>query len=267
MHVFQVSGYTSSEPSTTASASMTTSTTGNFDFLSPLTLVGRFSTGGGIKQETNVDHKTLSSQIVYRDPVTILRNNLGNVTVPHGAICVGRQEKMNSAGIVSVETENSDNFTLLPLEYQFYTIPTGGTEQPTISKNPSQSFSIDVGGVKDRNPSKFIGILNINAGITGVPVIVGTSAESFLTDNIASDENSSVIPTDNIASDENSSVIPIDNIASDENSSVILIDNIASDENSSVIPANFPVLVTHQPILPNVLYQSQALSPKFIVKK
>ena len=225
MHVFQVSGYTSSEPSTTASASMTTSTTGNFDFLSPLTLVGRISTGGGIKQGTNVDHKTLSRQIVYRDPVSILRNYLGNGTVPHGAICVGRQEKMNSTGIISVETGNSDNFTLLPLQYQFYTITSGGTVQPTISKNPSQSLSIDIGGVKDRNPSHFVGILNINAGITGVPVIVGTSAESFLTENIA------------------------------------------SDENSSVIPANFPVLVTYQPVLPNVLYQSQVLNPKFLVKE
>ena len=225
MHVFQVSGYTSSEPSTTASASMTTSTTGNFDFLSPLTLVGRINTGGGIKQETNIDHKPLSRQIVYRDPVSILRNNLGNVTVPRSAICVGREEKMNSAGIVSVETGNSDNFTLLPLQYQFYTITSGGTVQPTISKNPSQSFSVDIGGVKDRNPSQFVGILNINADITGVPVIVGTSAESFLTDNIA------------------------------------------SDENSSVIPASFPVLVTPQPILPNVLYESQVLSPEFLVKK
>ena len=225
MHVFQVSGYTSSEPSTTASASMTTSTTGNFDFLSPLTLVGRISTGGGIKQGANVDHKTLSRQIVHRDPVSILRNNLGNVTVPHGAICVGRQEKMNSAGIVSVETGNSDNFTLLPLRYQFYTITSDGTVQPTISKNPSQSLSVDIGGGKERNPSQFVGILNINAGVTGVPVIVGTSSESFLTDNIA------------------------------------------SDENSSVIPANFPILVTQQPILPNVLYQSQVLSPKFLVKK
>ena len=225
MHVFQVSGYTSSEPSTTASASMTASTTGNFDFLSPLTLVGRISTGGGIKQETNVDHKTLLRQIVCRDPVSILRNNLGNVTVPHGAICVGRQEKINSAGIVSVETSNSDNFTLLPLQYQFYTLTSGGTVQPTISKNPSQSFSIDIGGVKDRNLSQFVSILNINAGITGVPVIVGTSTESFLPDYIA------------------------------------------SDENSSVIPSNIPVLVTHQPILPNVLYQSQVLSPKFLVKK
>jgi len=225
VHVFQVSGYTSSEPSTTASASMTTSTTGNFDFLSPLTLVGRISTGGGIKQGANVDHKTLSRQIVHRDPVSILRNNLGNVTVPHGAICVGRQEKMNSAGIVSVETGNSDNFTLLPLQYQFYTITSDGTVQPTISKNPSQSLSVDIGGGKERNPSQFVGILNINAGVTGVPVIVGTSSESFLTDNIA------------------------------------------SDENSSVIPANFPILVTHQPILPNVLYQSQVLSPKFLVKK
>ena len=225
VHVFQVSGYTSSEPSTTASASMTTSTTGNFDFLSPLTLVGRISTGGGIKQGTNVDHKTLLRQIVYRDPASILRNNLGNVTVPHGVICVGRQEKMNSAGIVSVETGNSDNSSLLPLQYQFYTITSGGTVQPTISKNPSQSLSIDIGGVKGGNPSQFVGILNINAGITGVPMIVGTSAESFLTDNIA------------------------------------------SDENSSVIPPNFPVLVTHQPILPNVLYQSQVLSPKFLVKE
>ena len=224
MHVFQVSGYTSSEPSTTASASMTTSTTGNFDFLSTLTLVGRISTGGGIKQETNTDHKPLLRQIVYRDPVSILRNNLGNI-VRHGAICVGRQEKMSSAGIVSVETGNSDNFTLLPLQYQFYTITSGGTVRPTISKNPSQSFSVDIGGVKDTNPSQFVGILNINAGITEVPVIVGTSAESFLTDNIASDENSSVIPT------------------------------------------NFPVLVTHQPILLNVLYQSQVLSPKFLVKQ
>jgi hypothetical protein len=150
---------------------------------------------------------------------------LGNVTVPHGAICVGRQEKINCAGIVSVETSNSDNFTLLPLQYQFYTITSGGTVQPSISKNPSQSFSVDIGGVKDRNLSQFVGILNINAGITGVPVIVGTSAESFLTSNIA------------------------------------------SDENSSVIPANFPKLVTHKPILPNVLYQSQVLSPEFIVKK
>jgi hypothetical protein len=204
---------------------MTTSTTGNFDFLSPLTLVGRFSTGGGIKQETNVDHKTLLRQIVYRDRVSILRNNLGSVTVPHGAICVGRQKKVNSAGIVSVEIGNSDNFTLLPLQYQFYTITSSGTVQPTISKNPSQSFSVNIGDVKDRNPSQFVGILNINAGKTGVPMIVGTSAESFL------------------------------------------IDNIASDENSSVILANFPVLVTHQPILPNVLYQSQVLSPKFLVKK
>lgn len=225
MHVFQVSGYTSSEPSTTASASMTTSTTGNFDFLSSLTLVGRISIGGGIKQETNVDHKTLSRQIICRDPVSILRNNLGNVTVPHGAICVGRREKMNSAGIVSVEAGNSDNFTLLPLQYQLYTITSGGTVQPTISKNPCQFFSVDIDGVKDRNTSQFVGILNFNADMTGVPVIVGTSAESFSTDNIA------------------------------------------SEENSSVIPANFPVLVTHHPILPNVLYQSRVLSPKFLVKK
>jgi hypothetical protein len=198
---------------------MTTSATGNFDFLSPLTLVGRVSTGGGIRQETNVDHKTLPRQIIYAVPGGILRNNQGNVTensaVLQGAACVGSQEKMSCSIIVSKETGKSDSFAIVPLQCQLYII-SGDTVQPTSSKNPSQSLSIDIGGDKDRSPSQFVGVLNLNAGSSGVPVVVGTSADSFL---------------------------------------------VASEGNANVITANFPVLVTHQPLVPNVFYQSQVLSP------
>jgi hypothetical protein len=148
-----------------------------------------------------------------------MREMSDTLPVLHGATCVGRQERINSSGTVSVETGNSENFTVLPLQCQLYKITSGGTVQPTMSKNPSQSFSIDIDGVKDRNPSQFVGVLNFNAGSSGVPVIVGTSAESFPTAKFA------------------------------------------NEENSHVIPANFPVLVTHQPMVPNVVYQSQDLSP------
>lgn len=226
MHVFQVSGYTSSQPSTTASASLMTSTTGNFDFLSPLTFAGRDNTGGGVGQETDTGHETLSEQVLYSVSDNILKNNWGNVSQMlvglNGATGGARQEQMNSSSSVSLVTRISgtiDNFTGPSLYGQLFKTACGGRVQSVISKNPGQTFNIDINGIKNRNPPQIVGLISLNVGSTGVPMSVVTSAVSSLAGNVA------------------------------------------SEQSLNVIPANFPILITHQPVVPNVMYQSQVFSP------
>lgn len=211
MHVFQVSGYTSSQPSTTASASLTTSTTGNFDFLSPLILAGRdSSTTRGVGWATNTNCKTLSRQVDNGVSCIILGNSPGNVSETD----VARQEKMNSFGSVSLQTGidgASDNFIVPLLQDQVFKITSDGT---VISKNPSQPVSIYTNGVKDRNLPVLFRVINLDIGSTGVSMSIGTSANSSLSDNVA------------------------------------------NEQNLNVIPLNFPIMVTQQPLVPNVLCQS-----------
>ena len=59
VHVLQVSGYTSSQTSTTTSACLTTPTAGNFAFLSPFTIpvsfAGDVDTGGGTSRSLSLN--------------------------------------------------------------------------------------------------------------------------------------------------------------------------------------------------------------------
>ncbi|XP_023721247.1 uncharacterized protein LOC111872013 isoform X4 [Cryptotermes secundus] len=203
----QVSGYTSSQPSTTTSDSLTTSATGNFVFLSPLTLAGRNNTGAGVEQ----DSKTLPRQDV-RVPGSILGNDQGNISETlaglGGAAAVCKQGQMNSSG-------SSDNCTTLALQGNLFETAAANTVQPVVLKTPDQSCSIDVAGVRK---AQLVHMINLNVGNTGVPVFVGTSGSSLLTGNVA------------------------------------------SGHSLNLIPATLPVEVAYQPMVPNVLYQSQVYS-------
>lgn len=208
VHVLQVSGYTSSQPSTTTSASLTTSATGNFDFLSPLTLAGRNNTGAGVEQ----DSKTLPRHDVVRVPGSILGHDQGNVSETlgglGGAAAVHKQEQMNSSG-------SSNNCTTPSLQGELFETAAANTVQPVVSDTPDQSCSIDVAGVKK---AQLVHVINLNVGSTGVPVLVGTSGSS------------------------------------------LLAGNVASGHSVNLIPATLPVEVAYQPMVPNVLYQSQVYS-------
>lgn len=199
--MLQVSGYTSSQPSTTTSASLTTSTTGNFDFLCPLTLAGRNNTGAGIEQ----DSKTLPRQDVVRVPGIILGNDQGNVSETLAGL---KQEQMNSSG-------SSNNCTTPSLQGELFETAAANTVQPVVSNTPDQSCRIDVAGVKE---AQLVRVINLNVGSTGVPVLVGTSGSSLLTGNVA------------------------------------------SGHSLNLIPSTLPVEVAYQPMVPNVLYQSQVYS-------
>lgn len=211
--MLQVSGYTSSQPSTTTSASLTTSTTGNFDFLSPLTLAGRNNTGAGVEQDSNTGHKTLSRQDVVRVPGSIHGDNQGNVSEAlaglGGAAAVHKQEQMNSSG-------SSNNCTIpSSLQGKLSDTTAASTVQPVVSNTPDQSFSIDIPGAKK---AQLVHVINLNVGSTGVPVLVGTSGSSLLTGDVA------------------------------------------NGHSLNLIPATLPVQVAYQPMVPNVLYQSQVYS-------
>jgi hypothetical protein len=168
VHVLQVSGYTSSQPSTTTSASLTTSTTGNFDFLSPLTLAGGNNTGAGVEQDSNAGHKCVSRHDIVRVYSSILGNNQGTVSETLGglsrATAARKQEQMNSSG-------SSNSPTIPSLQDQLFEITAADTVLPVVSNTSSQSFSIDVAGIKN---TQLVHIINLIGVSTGVPMLEGT---------------------------------------------------------------------------------------------
>lgn len=187
VHVFQVSGYTSSQPSTTASASLTTSTTGNCDFLSPLIFAGRDSTVRAVGQGTNTDCKSASRQVDDSVSCSIVGNSQANVSDTD----MVRQEQMYSSGSVSLQTAingASQNFIVPLLQGQIT------SDCTVVSKNPSQPVSIYTDVVKDKNPPLLGGIISLDSGSTGIPVYVGTSANFFLCNTVANEHNLNVIP-------------------------------------------------------------------------
>jgi hypothetical protein len=187
---------------------LTTSATGNFDFLSPLTLAGSNNTGAGVEQDSNAGHKSLSRQDIIRVYGSILRNNQGTVPETVGSLsratAAYKQEQMNSSG-------NSNISTIPSLQDQLFEITAADPVQPDVSNASGQSFSIDVAGIER---AQQVHVINLIVDSTGVPLLVGTSGSSCLTDNVS----------------------------------------------LNLISATLPVQVVYQPMVPNVLYQSQVYS-------
>jgi hypothetical protein len=156
---------------------LTTSTTGNFYFLSPLTLAGTNNTGAGVERDSNATHKTLPRQDVLTvSPASILETNQGNISETlAGLSAVGKEEQANSSG-------SSDNFTSPSLRDQLFEITTANAVRPVVSNTPGQSYSIGIAGVEK---AQLVHVINLNVGSTAVPVLVGTSGNSLLTGNVA----------------------------------------------------------------------------------
>lgn len=204
VHVFQVSGYTFSQPSTTASASLTTSTTGNFDFLSPLILVGRASTGRVVGWGINANCKTLSWQvdgvsciILLNSPAYVSETNVaGRIRWTLLVVFPCRLELLVQVTTVLYLYYRA-NLKLLVLAQSFQ------------KSKPGCQVSIYTNGVKDRNSSLFFDIVNLDIGNTGVPVFGGTSPNSYLNDNVANEQNLNVIPPNLLITVTQQPVVPI----------------------------------------------------------
>ncbi|KAJ4427279.1 hypothetical protein ANN_24897 [Periplaneta americana] len=221
-----VSGYTSSQPSTTTSDSLTTTTTGNFDFLSPLTipasLAGDTQTGGGAGLDCNALSEGLES---LKYSTLEFPGIKGKVTeafrefkeVPSTA----NQNQASSSSVASQENVHSTsvNFTFPLLQGQLLKVTGDGTVQPVSSKIPSQSTNSNIGMSKTGNTPQIVGVIKFNVGSSGIPLTVATSSNS---------SNCS---------------------------------KIVNNQNLNVISSNGPILITHQPMIPNVLYQSQVFNP------
>jgi hypothetical protein len=152
---------------------LTTSTTGNFDFLSPLLLAGRDSTGRGVGLGTNTKCKPLSRQIDGGVPCIIHGNSPGNVSEKG----VARQEKVNSFGSICPQTViygSRDNFIVPLLQCQLFKISSDGT---FVSQNPSQPVSIYTSGIQIVSPPKLFGVMNLDVDRTRVPISIWTSAQ------------------------------------------------------------------------------------------
>ncbi|XP_069701989.1 uncharacterized protein [Periplaneta americana] len=222
----QVSGYTSSQPSTTTSDSLTTTTTGNFDFLSPLTipasLAGDTQTGGGAGLDCNALSEGLES---LKYSTLEFPGIKGKVTEAFREFkevpSTANQNQASSSSVASQENVHSTSVN--------FTFPLLQGQLLKVTGDGT------VQPVSSKIPSQSTNS-NIGMSKTGnTPQIVGV-----------------------IKFNVGSSGIPL-TVATSSNSSNC--SKIVNNQNLNVISSNGPILITHQPMIPNVLYQSQVFNP------